>query len=198
MDTQDGDVSADHGLSHEGRQHRGVVTDVAFAGRDVALAHNLGDTLNDVIFTLGVTPSGTVGSVGAGMNLVRQVDVAAARRRMSGGTQRVVPDPTQETHRVGGRNSAAHNPRSYPLVRRIGPGVRRTVSTARRRRHLHPALRRPSDPTVTTRPRTRATSRASRTARSSARRTSTTPVRRTTGATRPRCARSSTASSKVR
>ena len=58
MDTEDGDVCADHGLSHEGRQHRRVVTDVAFARRDLALAHNLGDTLNDVIFTPGVNPVG--------------------------------------------------------------------------------------------------------------------------------------------
>jgi hypothetical protein len=58
MDTENGDISADHSLSHEGREYRGVVTDVPFTLRDRALTHNLGDTLNDVIFKPGVTPSG--------------------------------------------------------------------------------------------------------------------------------------------
>src|ERR1700690_1082269 len=80
---------------------------------------------------------GTVGSTGVGMNLVRQVNVALSRCSLSGGTQRVVPNPAQETHLVGGRDSAAHNPRSYPLVRRIGPGVRRAVPAPRRPRHVH-------------------------------------------------------------
>jgi hypothetical protein len=58
MDTENCDISADHSLSDEGREHRGVVADVPFALRNRALSDNLGDTLNDVIFKPGVTPFG--------------------------------------------------------------------------------------------------------------------------------------------
>jgi hypothetical protein len=58
MDVENRDISADHGLSHEGGEHRRVVTDVSFAIGNIDLSDNLGDTLNDVIFKPGVTPSG--------------------------------------------------------------------------------------------------------------------------------------------
>ncbi len=38
---------------------------------------------------------------------------------------------------MGRGSGAAHYPRSYPLVRRIGRGVRRAVPAARRRGHVH-------------------------------------------------------------
>src|ERR1017187_1473634 len=58
MDAEHGDIGADHGLSDEGREYRGVVADVAFSLRNIALPHNLGDTLNDVILAPGVSPYG--------------------------------------------------------------------------------------------------------------------------------------------
>jgi len=174
---------ADHGLSHEGRQDRGVVANVSFTRRDIDLTDYLSDTLNDVIFTPGVNPLGDCWVSRCGMNLVRQVCVAVPRRLMSGGAQRVVPDPTQETHRVGGRDSAAHHPDRIHWCdgsdEEYDDCVNCSSSTA-----PSPDFRRPSDPIVTTRRRTRVTSHASRTARSFVPRTSTTPDRRTTGATR--------------
>ena len=53
MNAQDRDVGADDGLADEGRQHRGIVTDVTFVPRHIGLADDCGDTLNDVVFTLG-------------------------------------------------------------------------------------------------------------------------------------------------
>jgi len=61
MDAQNRDIGADHGLSHEGRQDRGVVANVSFTRRDIDLTDYLSDTLNDVIFTPGVNPSGLLG-----------------------------------------------------------------------------------------------------------------------------------------
>src|ERR1700692_1126361 len=58
MDTQDGDIGADHGLSDEGREHRGVVADVALTVGNIDLSHNLGDTLDHVILAPGVSPDG--------------------------------------------------------------------------------------------------------------------------------------------
>src|SRR5580692_3256190 len=58
MDAEHGDVGADHGLSDEGREDRGVVTDLTLAARHFGLPDYLGDTLNDVIFTSGVNPFG--------------------------------------------------------------------------------------------------------------------------------------------
>ncbi len=115
---------------------------------------------------------------------------------MSGGTQRVVPDPTQKAHLVGGRDRSGSQP---PIVSTGATDPTRStttsVSSSSTPAPSNDSLR-PSDRIVTTRRRTPVTSRASRTAPSSAPRTSTTPVRRTTGASRARCARSSRASSR--
>ena len=96
---------------------------------------------------------------------------------------------------MGRAGRGADAARRDPLVRRLGGGVRRPRSAARRRRDLRAALGGQAPELLPGAARTRATSPASRTARSSARRARTTPGRRTTGATRRRCATRSTSSS---
>ena len=58
MDAEHRHVGADHGLSDEGREDRGVVADVTFALGNIALPHDRGDTLDDVILAPGVSPYG--------------------------------------------------------------------------------------------------------------------------------------------
>ncbi len=95
---------------------------------------------------------------------------------------------------MGHGGGAAHNPRSYPLVRRIGRGVRRAVPVARRQRNLHQALAGQAAEQLL---------RSLRSGRRRARRrphvhllrrTRSTRGRPTTGANRRRCARRSTRS----
>src|SRR5580692_9563002 len=195
MDPEHGDVGADHGLSHEGRQHRGVVADVTFPLGDLDLSNYLGDTLNDVIFTPGVNPFGDcwVSRCGHGPGAPGECREVATPYEWRNSTCRIRPN-TKSSSRGWKRSQRSQLPIVSTGVTERTRSTTTSVSSSSRPAPSNDSLRH-CGRTVTTPRRTPATWRASRTAPSSAPRTNTTPVRRTTGASRARCARFSRGSS---